>query len=91
MARQVLDVGPCPLPTYRAQHDLGMAMVLAGSGSMQAVPQKERMLGFRVCLASAADPLMGDLQQLAELLLIELQWVMVLEQHQPMAGLTVLE
>ncbi len=76
---------------YRAEHDLGMSVELAGPSSVQTIPQEEGMLRLWMRISRPLQPLLRSVQKLPELLPAELQGVMVLEQHQPMAGLTVLE
>ena len=68
-----------------------MPMVLAGPSTMQAVPQEEGVMGLGVSPPGTLHPLFGHVQKLSQLLLAEGKRVMVLEENQPMAGLTVLE
>ena len=66
-------------------------MVLASPSTVEAIPEEERVVSSGVGCTSAEHPFLGPVQKLAQLLLAEGQGVMMLEQHQPMAWLAVLE
>ena len=68
-----------------------MPVILAGPGTMQAVPQEEGVMGMRMSPPSTLHPLFRHVQKLSQLLLAEGKRVVVLEENQPVAGLTVLE
>ena len=68
-----------------------MAVVLAGSGSVQGIPQHQRVLGAWMHAVGGLQPLLGQAQQVCKLIEAEVQGLVVLEEGQAMAGLAGLE